>query len=302
MMATVRTLDAYSIHGHLAAGSSGEELLDYPSFFESLARDGIGRSSKVGAETVGLVDYVDLGTRSAFRFISGNDAEPAEAYDPHTGTTAPLELGRERFIVSWAWVVVDPEARIVILERKRPGVPVYQLERYLSGFGRDHGFERLSVSLNPVPSPSFVEEILSFDRIREASVTIRRPNHSFTESAREAVAQIARESNAGSATVQVNAERKESLEKDSGIVADIISFAKSPITPVLNAVVKGFRAGFGKERTVSLKKHQLKSTATLRDGDTPQQQLEAVEASASVLIDQAKEAEEAGSDQSDAND
>lgn len=207
-MATVRTLDAYSIHGHLAAGSPGEELLDYPSFFDALAARGVGRSLKVGTETVGPVDYVDLGGRMAFRFISGNDAESAEAYDPTTGTTVPVELGRERFIVSSAWVVVDPEARILILERKRPGVPVYQLERYLSGFGRDEGFDRLSVSLNPVPSPSFVEEILSFDRIREASITIRRPNHSFTESAREAVAQIARDSNAGSATVQVNAERK----------------------------------------------------------------------------------------------
>lgn len=298
-MATVRTLDAYSIHGHLAAGSPGEELLDYPSFFDALAAQGVGRSLKVGTETVGPVDYVDLGGRMAFRFISGNDAESAEAYDPSTGTTVPVELERERFIVSSAWVVVDPEARILILERKRPGVPVYQLERYLSGFGRDEGFDRLSVSLNPVPSPSFVEEILSFDRIREASITIRRPNHSFTESAREAVAQIARDSNAGSATVQVNAERKESLEKDSGIVADIVSFAKSPITPVLNAVVKGFRAGFGKERTVSLKKHQLKATATLRDADSPRQQLEAVEASAIVLIDQAKEVEEVGLEEID---
>lgn len=245
-MSTVRTLDAYSIHGHLAAGSPGEELLDYPAFFDSLATHGIGRSLRVGAETVGPVDYVDLGAHSAFRFISGNDGESAEAYDPHTGTTTPLELGRERFIVSWAWMVVDPEARIVILERKRPGVPVYQLERYLSGFGRDQGYGRLSISLNPVPSPSFTKEVLSFDRIREASITIRRPNHSFTESAREAVAQIARDSNAGSATVQANAERKESLEKDSGIVADIVSFARNPITPVLNAVVKGFRQATGR--------------------------------------------------------
>lgn len=290
-MATVRTLDAYSIHGHLGAGSVNEELLDYGDFFGALGSDGLGRSLKVGAETVALAEVVRLDHRIAFRFVSGNSSELAEAYDPSTGTTQLVELGHERFIVNWAWVIVDPIARIAVLERKRPGVPVFQLERYLSDFGRDNGFERLSVSLNPVPSPSFVEEIESFTRIREASVTIRRPNHSFTQSAREAVAQIARDSNAGSATVQVNAERKESLQKDSGIVADIISFARNPITPILNAVVKGFRPGFGKERSVSLKKHQLKATATLPEGVSPTQQLQAVEVAASVLIEQAVSAE-----------
>ncbi len=248
---------------------------------------GEGVSIPVGNETVALVAATRRNERHAFRFVSGNADDLAEAFDPSSGTTVEVDLGRERFIVSGAWVIVDASKRVAVIERKRPGVPVYQLERFLARFGRDNGFPGLTISLNPVPSESFVREIERFTRIREASVTIRRPNHSFTASAREAVAQIARESNAGSATVQVNADRKQSLAKDEGIVADIISFAKSAITPIVNATVKGMRPGFGKERTVSLQKHVLKGTVDIDTNDTPLRQLDSIDGAADTLIGEA---------------
>lgn len=282
-----RTLDVYSIHGHLTPGSASEELLDYEAYFRELTRRSSGVSYTVGTETIALVETASRNERVAFRFASGNANDLAEAFDPASGTTIPVDLGRERFIVNAAWVVVDPSRRVVVIERKRPGVPVYQLERFFAKFGRDNGYAGLTISLNPVPSASFVKEIQSFTRIREASVTIRRPNHSFTASAREAVAQIARESNAGSATVQVNADRKQSLSKDDGIVADIISFAKTAITPILNATVKGFRPGFSKERTVSLQKHVLKGTAQIETTASPAQQLDAIDTAADALIQDA---------------
>ncbi|WP_223624016.1 DUF4747 family protein [Microbacterium sp. EST19A] len=288
-MAIIKTLDAYSVHGHLRAGATDEQLLDYVTFFAQLASDGVGESVRVGADTVALVEVVGLGARTAFRFASGNASEVAEAYDPATGTTTAVLLDRERFIVNWVWVIVDPTARIVALERKRPGVPVFQLERFMNEFGRNNAYRRLTVSLHPVPSPSFTEEILSFTRIREASVTIQRPNHSFDAAAREAVAQIARDSNAGTATIQINAERKESLEKNSGIVADIIAFASNALSPIVNAVVKGVRPGFGKERTVSLHKHQLKATAEVSTTATPAEQLETLDATAATLISSASD-------------
>lgn len=282
-----RTLDVYGIHGHLAPGSDTEELLDYLDFFRKLADAGSGISVRIGEDTIALVDVAQRDGRYAFRFVSGNASDLAEAFDPGSGTTVPVELERERFIVRGAWVIVDASKRVVVIERRRPGVPVYQLERFFEKFGRGNGYSRLTVSLNPVPSPSFVEEIESFTRIREASVTIRRPNHSFTASARQAVAQIARESNGGSATVQVNADRKESLSKDHGIVSDILSFARAAINPILNATVKGSRPGYGKERTVSLKKHVLKGTAQIEETAAPIEQLNSIDATAELLIEDA---------------
>lgn len=239
----------------------------------------------VGDATVALVDSGRRDARFAFRFVSGDPDTIAEVFNPATGTTEVADLGRERFLVNGAWTIVDPDRRIVVIEKKRPGVPIYQLERFLSEFGRSNGFHSLSVSLNLVPSESFVAEIGSFTRIREASVTLRKPNHSFTPSARELLGQIAGASDAQDAEVTLKAARGASLSKQSGIVADIVSFAQSVINPLFKARVTGQRPGVEGEQTVHLHKHALKGDARVDPTDSPQAQLSALDESASQLID-----------------
>lgn len=288
-MATyTRTLDVHALHGHVKPGSSEEENLDYNEFFKLVHDHGRGVRISAGAQTVAIATARTLGDRYAFRFISGSGEAITEVFNPVTNETELMELPQERFVVNGAWAIVSPSKRILVAERKRPGVPMFEIEQFLNKFAQHRGYGDMSIALNPVPSPSFIAEVEAFSRIREASVIIRRPNHSFSKSAREAVGQIAAESNAGKVTVQANADRKQSLRKDEGLVADILSFAGSALSPIEDARIKGTRPGFDTERSISLLKHVLKGTVRLARGSRPDEQLDAIDDEAETLIETAR--------------
>lgn len=289
-MATyTRTLNIYALHGHIKPGSSDEENLDYEEFFKQVYEQAQGVPIIIGTQTVAIASVQKRADRYAFRFISGSGEAITEVFNPATNKAELIELPQERFVVNGAWVIVSPTKRLLVAERKRPGVPVFEVERFLNRFAKQSGNGDVSIALNPVPSPSFVAEVESFSRIREASVLIRRPNSSFSKTAQEAMGRIAADSNAGQVTVQANAERGQSLRKDDGLVADILSFAKSTLSPIEDARIKGERPGFDGERSISLLKHVLKGTVRLTRGLSPEKQLGAIYEEAEDLIDVATE-------------
>ncbi|GHD06215.1 hypothetical protein [Zhihengliuella salsuginis] len=217
----------------------------------------------MGEDTVAITETSSRGGMLAFRFVSGNSTELPVMYDPNTATTASVNPGGNRFVVNGAWVIVYPAERIVLLERKRPGVPVYQIEKFLSNFGRGRlGMAGLTMSLNPIPSRSFEEEVSRFTRIREASITLKRPNHSWTKSAEAMLGELG-ESNAGAVQLQLNADRGQSLSKTRGVVNEVIELARRPINALKNAVIKGRTPEYEGERSVSLQKHVVKGTARI---------------------------------------
>lgn len=284
-----RTLEAYSIHGHVEPGTERESLLAYADFFRALAQADVQLLRyRVAEDTVAVVDKAQHPSGLAFRFVTGNADDLALIYDAATGRVEPVQTGDGRFIVRGAWVVVDPDARVMVVERKRPGVPVFQLERFLSQFGREHlGLDALKIVLNPMPSPSFAHEVQSLTRIREASITLRRPNHSWTRSAQGLLGQLGA-SNAGEVQVQLNAERGESLAKDSGIVREIIDLAHKPVSALKNATVRGTSPVYEGERTVSLQRHTVKGTARVDPSARPGEQLEQMSLVVEDLFDRSR--------------
>lgn len=288
----IRTLDAYSIHGHVNAGGNEEEyLLDYEPFFRSLINSDFRKTRfSVGVDTVALTDVSKRNNGFAFRVVSGNAVNLPLVYDLTTGTAQEVDPGHDRFVVSGVWVIVDPRNRMLVVERKRPGVPIFQLERFLSLFGRQIlGLLGLTISLNPVPSASFAREIYSFTRIREASITLRRPNHSWTAAAENMLGALA-ESNAAEIQIQLNADRGKSLEKTKGVVKEIVDVAKHPIGPLKNATLKGTTPNFEGERVVSLRNHTVKGTARLDSTQPPFVQLEALESTALQMFEDSRKA------------
>lgn len=269
-----RALEAYSVHGHVEPGTERESLLAYSDFFHALAQTDVQLLRyQVAEDTVAVVDKATHPSGLAFRFVTGNADDLALIYDAATGRVEPVQTGEGRFIVRGAWVVVEPDARVMVVERKRPGVPVFQLERFLSQFGRERlGLDALKVVLNPMPSPSFAHEVQGLTRIREASITLRRPNQTWTRSAEGLLGQLGA-SNAGEVQVQLNAERGESLAKDSGIVKEILDLARKPINALKNATVRGTSPIYEGERTVSLQRHTVKGAARVDPSARPEEQL-----------------------------
>ena len=285
----VRTLEAHSIHGHSSAGSADEGLLNYPQFFAELASvDARRLRFAVGTETVAVVEAVERGGLLCLNFASGNTEELPLVYDTATASIEEVNPGKGRFVVRTAWAIIDAANRILILERRRPGVPIFQIERFLSQAGRDlFGISGLVISLNPVPSASFEREIEEFTRVREVSITMRRPNHSWTSSAQAMLGELA-ESNAAEVQLQLNADRGQSLAKNKGVVEELKQLALRPISALKNVVLKGTTPTFEGEKTVSLQKHVVKGTARVDSVDGPIAQLESMTAVASSLVEEAR--------------
>lgn len=293
MAPIVRTMEAYSIHGHINPGSAEEELVAYTSFFEKLmGADPHSLRFAVGSDTVAIADRVLIDHAMALRFVTGNAEELPLVYDSTTGQVEEVDPGSNRLVVSGAWAIVAPERRILVLERRRPGVPVFQIERFLTQFGRRRlGVGDISLSLNPIPSDSFTEEVKRFTRIREASLTMRRPNQSWTASAEAMLGELA-ESNAAEVQLQLNADRGQSLSKDRGIVAELLHLASRPINALKNAVVRGQTPSFEGERTVSLAKHTVKGTARIDPSAPPVEQLVPLSELANAMIERIPAVEE----------
>lgn len=284
MAADQRVVKAYSIHGHVRAGSTSEELLSYDRFFRSMYNmDRSGAAFEIRGRTVALAQQAQYDGLLAFQLVSGNAEDRAMVLDVATGNVSQRAPGRGRMFVDGSWIVYNPGRRVLAVEANRAGISKDVIERFMSAAGEGLGFERLSVSLNPIPSPSFKEEIRKLTRIRIARITINRPNGSWTASAEKLLGDVA-ESNAARVEVQANASRGESLSRDSGIVKEVIDIADSDVSPVANAAVVGTSPDVAGETTISLEKHNLRRSAVVEAGATGAAILDAVMKAAKAIF------------------
>ncbi|MDP1720231.1 MAG: hypothetical protein Q8L08_04435 [Candidatus Nanopelagicaceae bacterium] len=267
-----RGLYAYSIH---ARDNSG--VIEYEEFFNSIATlPGVERQIKVGNDFVAIsvMDSIEGGW--VLRFVTGREGMPQLTYDPTTGQELYDDLDG-RMAISGSWVVLKPASRFVVVERNRPGVPVLLMAQALSNLGRDLlGSKALVVDLNPVPSQSLAMELNRFERIRQASLVISRPNFSWSDDANVLVMNYADDSDARSVEVVLSADTGESLSKSGGIIADIRRMIAHPIGAIRELKWTGRREGESKEVSVSLSKHQERSFARILVGTSPKSERDSI--------------------------
>lgn len=249
-----RGLQAYTLHGHTERG-----VLDYGEFFSFLAAaDPIRRQASVRDLIVAIPRFHSRRLHHA-RFVSGTAGIAPLLYDYATGTERAGQIGKTEVVAATAWVTFDPEHRLVVIEKHRPGVPVYMIERSLALMGRELGYaSQLTVSLNPIILDTFATEVEQFERIREARVVLARPNYDWTDGA-DRLSELADDSNASTSEVAMRAGRGASLSKSQGIVRDILDMLRSRLfVPVQDARITGRLPGEPHDRTISAAKHQLK--------------------------------------------
>lgn len=133
----IRTVEAYSLHGHASAGTPDESLLDYEAFFSQLRSAGLhSLRVQLGDDVVAITEQHETDGRIALRFVIGNTEELPLVYDIGSATATPIDPGADRVVVRGAWVFALPQSRLIFVEKKRPGVPIFQIERFLAHFGR----------------------------------------------------------------------------------------------------------------------------------------------------------------------
>lgn len=267
-----RRFAAYALHGH-----SGLAVVDYAAFLERLSRmPYAARVRTIGDRTVILASIAGLQeSMYLLRLVEGRPGEPPLLFDAETGAERFGEVGATEFVASSALVLVNANSRVVVYERRRPGVPVADFERALSQIGRDAGLVNATFSLTPILSEDFLSELDDFERIRRAEVSVVRPNHSWTDSA-EQLAELAGQSNASEMEIVATASRGQSLSLSAGIVKDIRDFASRSISAIKDARVFGRRRGTADESTLTFSKHQRRTDVRVDPTlDAPQREEEA---------------------------
>ncbi len=186
-----RPVRAFVLHGRV-----GGDLLDYEEFFSWVAA--LPRNATRVQVTQDLVLAIEKSVPTTsgfhFRFVSGNPNEVPLLYVEETGETITEEVSVGRWRAVATRVAVHPSNRLLAIEMRRAGVGATNLERYFSRLAKDNDYySRLSLDMNPLPSPSFAVELEEFERIREASIVVRRPNTDWDD-ADDVLSQLADDS------------------------------------------------------------------------------------------------------------
>lgn len=269
----IRSVYAYELHGHDADGP-----LDYGQFFASLAQlTSRQRQFQLvrSNEVVAIPEVRAVGDVYELRFLIGREGEMARFYDLQSGTEREAAPQRGEVAVQGSWLVIDTAARLVVQERRRPGVPLQLAIRGLTGIGRERGIAtNLTISLGPIADRGFIEELDGLDRIKSAAVIMQRPNMSWTNTADSILSDYAEDSNVGTVEFGATARPKDSLSKNSGIIADIKAMVSTAFGPLTNVRIVGRQDGESKDRTVSLKQHARRREIQIPQAASPAEEQE----------------------------
>lgn len=273
MPGEIRSVYAYELHGHDADGP-----LDYGQFFAALAQlPSRQRQFQIvrSNEVVAIPEVRTTGDVYELRFLIGREGEMARFYDLQSGTERAAAPQRGEVAVQGSWLVIDTAARLVVQERRRPGVPLQLAIRGLIGIGRERGLAtNLTISLGPIADSDFTQELDTLERIKSATVIMQRPNMSWTNTADSILSDYAEDSNVGTVEFGATARPKDSLSKDSGIIADIKAMVATAFGPLTNVRIVGRRSGEAKDHTVSLKKHARRREIEIPDAASPTEEQE----------------------------
>lgn len=281
MPTTQRSLYAYSIHGRARSG----EVVDYAAFLRTLAgADSVLRRATINQDEVVLLRGVrQLGAIWELRFLSGNDHESLTLFDVETDQERADPRAPSEIVVRPTLLYVDPESRFVALERRRPGLSAREIGKALGSMGTDTGFaDDLIIDLNPVTAESFNEELEQFERIRQASVTVARPNFDWTENANR-LTDYAAESDGQTAELEISAPRGGTLARERGIVQDIKQLVQLSIGPLKKVRIVGRHSDETRERTLTLASHQERQFVPVGAGTVEEQRNQLAEGAANLI-------------------
>jgi hypothetical protein len=248
----VKKLEIFSIHA-----LNDDKPVDYEAFFALLACvPAVARSLKAGDRTFAISTLIVSNRRAFVAAVEGTEGTRPLIFNPQIFEERTQSLEPGEFVAEKTHAVVDLRTREVVVEFNLRGPRASMIADVLQYIGRKlPGYPTLTISLNPVADGEFVAEIERFSRIKEASVQVAKPNQSWTDH-RNSLMHLADESEAGAASLAMNAPPRGTLSKDRGIVGIIKQLAAEAISPFKAVRVTGVRVGENSDTTITLSKHQ----------------------------------------------
>ena len=169
-------------------------------------------------------------------------------------------------VVSRTHAIIDLKTRNAVVEFNMRGAKAREIAAaVLQQAARRHTqFSNLELSLLPVVGEDFAAALDEFERIRTATLRLRRPNFDWSDVADD-LTEAAKRSQAQAANVEFTAGRGDSLDPKGGVVALLrrIAGGRGP-SVVEGATVVGHRSADAGETQISLRGHTRHRRASLR--------------------------------------
>lgn len=237
----------------------------YSDLFQKLAK--LSREDRVYRHSdevvVGFPIVVKESDGYFIQAVEGGD-DSALVLNVDTGNTRENILGRSEMLSHATHFVVSPTRRRAAIEFSHRGAKSQMLARAIEGILRLHYPElaNLGFTFAPVIRQNFTRDINAFERIREASIRVMRPNASWTDHYTE-LSKLAEDSGGDKVAIEIKAGRNETLKKNTGLVK-VIKDVVSDGEPYLDdAVVTGTRQNETAETSVHAKKHVQHTKASV---------------------------------------
>lgn len=260
---TTRKFEAYVMHAHHDTPAT------YSTLFEMLSKlrreDRIYRFSD---EVVFGFPIVSRENDTYFiQVVEGGD-DSALVLNVETGNTRENILARSEMLSHATHLVVAPRKRRAAIEYSQRGAKAPTIAVAIEGVLREHypDLHNVGFSFAPVIRENFVTEINAFERIREASIRVTRPNASWTDHYTD-LSKLAEDSGGDKVAVDVRAGRNDSLKKNVGIVKVIKDVVRDREPYLDDAAVKGTRQHEEFETTVHAKKHVQHTRSVVQTDD-----------------------------------
>lgn len=280
----------YSLNARTRSG-----VIQYAHLFERVASEGVSRTVREVSrelnyaldisrnhDEVGQSQVVFTGT-----VVAGSAESVPLFFDYTTGKTEVGETPAGKWLAqqSRVYISVSQSHRYVALEGGRNGVTAVRLGHYFGLLAESLlGLQSAEVDIIPVQSESLRDEIESFERIRQATAIVSRPNFDWSDFS-DKLSDLAEESVGHEAEATVTAARGEGLSKRRGIVHTILGGIGTGSAAIRDFRVTGRKPNADRDTTISSKKHQKRSFARPpRPGASTEEVDEVVFGQAATLV------------------
>lgn len=259
-----RKLELFTMHAH------GMPIMDYSKIFKAFASLPRGRRiSNVNGIYIGFPHVIEIEGGYFIQAMEGDPDALQLIFDLSTGEAKESNLGVEEIFGQATHFVIAPDSRSVAIEYVRRGAKALLLGPSIAEIIRQNfpEYNKIQLEFLPKIERGFLEEINSFDRIRIASIRIKKPNASWTDHYSD-LSDLMDSSDGDKASLDVRAGRGESLRKNDGIVKVIKDIAEDKYPYIEDAAVTGTRRDEGAETTVRSRSHVVHSRVVVEADNT----------------------------------
>lgn len=258
-----RKFEAYVMHAHHDTPATYSDL--FQKLFDLKREERIFRFSP--DVVVGFPIVVKDGAGFFIQAVEGSDDSPL-VLNVDTGDTRENILARSEMLSHATHFLVSPNNRRAAIEYSQRGAKAPTLALAVEGILKAHypDLKNIGFSFAPVIRKNFITEINAFERIREASIRVMRPNASWTDHYTD-LSQLAEDSGGDKVAVEIKAGRNEALKKNAGIVKAIKEVVSDNEPYLDDATVTGTRPNEKAETSVRAKKHVQHTRAIVEADD-----------------------------------